>query len=339
MIVPSYARYDYCLESACCFLENYRIDSYPVDLFKIIDESPYALVPYSTIMKEFNCTLDLVCGTLKSKEGRTVYHDGIYTIAYNDVSQPDGRILFTLAHELGHICLNHLIDFEITETPKNTDEPEMPRWQYEVLEREANAFARNILVPVSLYYFLKNKTSTNIRKHFGITLDAATVRANLIEKDYASAKRLGLFSRFMNIYHAFFDKKKCSVCTASVIQKHGDFCPICGSKNTLERGNGDKMKYPLMLTNKNNKLLECPRCSNEETEIEGSFCHICGLGLVNKCTNNYCDILVIPSNARYCPVCGETSSFYDDEILNAWDEKETTYIYRSVDDDEVLPFN
>lgn len=335
MIVPPYARYDYCLESACYFLENNKVDSYPVNLLKIIEDSPYALVPYSVIMEQFGCTLDCVCKTLKSNEGKTIYKDGIYTIAYNDVGQPDGRILFTLAHELGHICLNHLIDFEITETPKNIDNPEMPRWQYDVLEREANAFARNILVPVSLYYSLKNKTSSNIRRHFGITLDAAAVRAKLIKKDYESTKRLGLYSKFMNIYHAFMDKKRCDVCTASVIQSNGDFCPICGHKHSLTRGDGDKMKYESLPTHDNQKLLTCPICENEDTEIDGGYCQICGTEIINRCTNRECGCDILPSNARYCPECGERSHFLAAGILKVWNY----HPFDVPEFDEELPFN
>lgn len=339
MKIPSYARYDYCVECACNFLEDYNITNYPVDLFSIIDKSPYALVPYSDIMEFFNCELEFVCKKLKSNEGRTVYQDGIYTIAYNDVSKSPGRILFTLAHELGHIYLNHMLDFKITEMPKACDEVEMPRYEYDVLEREANAFARNILVPIPLYYFLKEKEPHILQRNFGITYDAAVVRKDLINKDYNCSRKIGLYPRFMDIYSRFKDKKKCSLCKVGLLQKHGDYCPICGSKNTLQWGDGDKMKYPLLETHENGKLKECPNCHNEETSIDGNYCHICGRYIVNKCSDYSCQNM-LPSNARFCPLCGTNSTFNNAGFLKPWNYKETSgFMLLPNDIDEELPFN
>ena len=324
MNFPSYSRYDYCVSCACDFLEAYNIDTYPINLFKIIDESPYALVPYSDIMKQFNCSIDLVIKKLKSDEGRTVYYDGIYTIAYNDVTKSPGRILFTLAHELGHICLNHMIDFSITEMPKSSNEHNMQRYQYKLLEREANAFARNILVPIPLYYYLKTKDAYSLQIHFGISYDAAIARIDLVTKDYQCSKKLGLYNRFMKIYSAFMDKKKCNNCEAGIIQHQGDYCPICGSKNTLQWGDGDKMKYPLLESHENGKVKECPICHNEETDIDGVYCQICSQKLINMCTNNSCDNYDrLPTNARFCPKCGGESTFLKSKILYTWDYDET----------------
>lgn len=336
MKVPPYARYDYCVECACNFLDDHNITSYPIDLFSIIDKSPYALVPYSEIIEHFGCEVETVCKKLKSNEGRTIYQDGIYTIAYNDIGKSSGRILFTLAHELGHIYLNHMLDFKITEIPKKSNEIDMPQYEYDVLEREANAFARNILAPIPLYFFLKEKEPCNLQKIFGITYDAAVARKDLIDKDYACSKKLGLYPRFMNIYSRFIDKKNCSVCGACLIQKHGDYCPICGSKNTLKWGDGDKMKYELLNINAMGKLSKCPTCNNEETEVDGAYCQICRSYLINKCLDDSCDgtFTILPSNARFCPLCGSESTFYRYGYLKAWDYTENPLYH--YDD---LPFN
>ena len=81
------------------------------------------------------------------------------------------------------------------------------------------------------------------------------------------------------------------------------------------------MKYPRLLTNKNEKLLVCPVCQNEETDIVGNFCQICGNHLVNVCSNTNCYTL-LPSNARYCPVCGQKSTFFNRNYLKEWNYKE-----------------
>ena len=339
MKIPSYARYDYCVECACNFLEDHNINSYPVDIIKIIEKSPYNLWTYSMLMRVYNCGLDTVCKKLKSNDARTLYHDGIYTIAYNDVNRSSGRILFTLAHELGHIYLNHLLDFQITEIPKSSYSPNMKRYEYNILEKEANAFARNILVPIPLYYFLQSKDDFTLQKYFGISHDAAVVRKDLIDKDYACSKKLGLYKRFIEIYSNFKDKKACSHCLAALVQKKGAYCPICGSKNSLHWGDGN-MIYPKLDTYENGKLMECPICNNEETDLEGAYCQICGKRLVNHCSNYDCinSEDALPSNARYCPICGSNSTFYNSGFLNEWNYKEEGFL-PIPELDEELPFN
>lgn len=105
------------------------------------------------------------------------------------------------------------------------------------------------------------------------------------------------------------------------------------------------MKYPLLETHENGKLKECPNCSNEDTDVIGDFCQICGKNLVNKCVNEDCKNIdkVLPSNARYCPICGEGSSFYRDNLLKAWNYNETSSsdLFKNIPDgiDEELPFN
>lgn len=105
------------------------------------------------------------------------------------------------------------------------------------------------------------------------------------------------------------------------------------------------MKYPLLETYENGKLKECPVCHNEATNIEGDFCQICGTNLVNKCIYDGCSYTdFLPSNARYCPMCGYTSSFLNNGLLKAWDYKEYTNNsdgFMNIPDgiDEELPFN
>lgn len=338
MKVPSYARYDYCVECACNFLEDYNINSYPVNLVRIIEDSPYELYTYSMLMNKFKCSLEDVCKQLKSNEARTIYYDGSYTIVYNDVNKSPGRILFTLAHELGHIYLNHMLDFKITELPKDSDSPNMQRYEYNILEKEANAFARNILVPIPLYYYLKNKDDSTLQSNFGITHDAAIVRKDLITKDYECSRKLGLYERFMKIYSNFMYKKSCSFCGAALVQKQGVYCTICGQKNTLQWGDGE-MIYPKLESYENGKLKECPNCHNEETHINGTFCQICGKTLMNYCSYSACsNTEPLPNNARYCPICGSHSTFYNAGYLKKWNYKEPIGFMEIPELDPELPF-
>lgn len=152
--------------------------------------------------------------------------------------------------------------------------------------------------------------------------------------------------RIFHLYYNFIYKRKCKHCNASLIQRYGKYCPICGQKNTLEWGDGNNMKYPLLDTYQNGKLKECPNCHNEETNIEGDYCQICGKYIINKCSNINCqNNEILPSNARYCPICGGNSTFFDAKFLKAWDYKEYKKLsdgFMNIPDDiidEELPFD
>lgn len=135
-------------------------------------------------------------------------------------------------------------------------------------------------------------------------------------------------------------KRKCTTCGAQFFNNYL-YCPICGQK-TLQWGDGN-MIYEKLETNENGKLKECPKCKNEETNIEGSYCQICGELLTNYCSNEDCDYQeILPSNARYCPVCGSASTFYQNNILKPWNYKEPVPDpFWNIPDpiDEELPFS
>lgn len=348
MNIPKYARYDYCVEKACEFLEEFNIDSYPVDIESIITKKKWSLTPYSDLMKEFHCDRDTVIRCLRSKDGYTQLDNYNYSIAFNDDPALGKRRRFTLMHEVGHIYLGHLRDFDITLLNRGALTPK----QNLVLEYEANAFARNVLVPIPMYYYKKNQSASSLQKAFDISYEAATARISLIERDYESSKNKGLHSRFMKIYSAFMDKRKCNNCGVGIIQHQGDYCPICGSKNTLKWGDGDKMKYKKYETNENGRLRRCIKCDNEE--LVGGYCHICGSPVENYCTDaiayyNSPDQCInqepLLPNARFCPLCGSESTFNQRGILIDWSQElhqiEEEQKFMNIPDgiDEELPFS
>lgn len=88
------------------------------------------------------------------------------------------------------------------------------------------------------------------------------------------------------------------------------------------------MIYKKIETHETGKLKICPVCKNEKTDIEGNYCQICGCILKNECLNSLCknfECNPLPSNARYCPLCGEESSFFKKQILPPWQTKFERY--------------
>ncbi len=344
MKIPTYARYDYCNKKACEFLEEYAIRSFPFNVEKIICDSKWGLVTYSDLMKQFSCDRNTVIRCLGSEDGYTQL-DGInYCISYNDEERLGDRKRFTLMHEIGHIYLGHLIDFEATQLYRGS----LTKQENKVLENEANAFARNVLVPTTILRQLKNKSALNISKQFGITCKAAETRLIFFYKDEHINKQNGILPHLRAIFYDFYYKKKCSICGYFIIAKNINYCPICGQK-TLQWGDG-KMKYPVKIKlNENSKAVRCPICDNEDISPNGNYCHICGTHLVNVCTN-YGDTFnescgqLAAANARYCIYCGSPTTFLRDKILNPWNHAKKKDGFMDIpdmpeDEDISLPFN
>lgn len=354
MNIPKYARYEYCAKRACEFLEEYNISSFPVDVEKIIHDQKWALTPYSQIMEEFQCDRETVIRCLRSRDGYTQLDKDNYSIAYNDDSLLGNRKRFTLMHEVGHIYLHHLTDFDITLISRGS----LTKDENRVLENEANTFARNVLVPTSMLQQLENKSIQNISYHFGITPRAARTRVDLYPKDVTENLRLNLSDRLRNVFYQFYYKKHCPICNYYTVSKNMNFCPICGS-NSIKWGEGVKMQYRNHEIDENGRLKKCIKCDNEE--LVGGYCHICGSPVENYCveaTTYYdspecCDnIQPLSPNARFCPLCGSESTFNQRGILIDWSQErrqieeaeakhatESQFMNIPDDIDEELPFD
>lgn len=331
MKIPKYARYDYCNKKACEFLEEYNINTFPVNVIDIIKKNCWGLTKYSEIMKELHCDRETVIRCLQSKDGFTLLDNDNYSIAYNDDEVLGNRIRFTLMHEIGHIYLNHLKDFEATKLLRNS----LTNAENRILENEANSFARNVLAPTFMIQQLKDKSLQNISITFGISIAAAKTRLFFFDTDMNLNLNTGLIERLKHIFYKYYYKKKCLTCGAALIQSKGNYCPICGQK-TLKWGNGNMIYKETIQLDLSGKAIKCPVCDNEQIISDAEFCHICGTYLINKCDNrhvtydqNFCG-KILPPNARYCPYCGNESTFFNDKVLKSWKEEE---------EDESLPFN
>ena len=84
----------------------------------------------------------------------------------------------------------------------------------------------------------------------------------------------------------------------------------------------------------NNRVMECPRCRNDEFSDRAEFCRICGLILFNRCEgyfeqrdyNGNGDTVYHdnPGNARFCESCGSKTQFYMESILRPWDKPDNS---------------
>lgn len=150
-----------------------------VDLKAICNKFGWALLPYDyRYMKQLYEI---------SPDGFTAYQNGKYYIMYTLISSIQGnrRQRFTIAHEIGHIVLNHhkYIDNNIL---RCYDSPYKPIW-----EKQADIFAQNLLMPASRTRELKDQmTIDELAKHFKVSRTMATVRLQKLREDELNFRRL-----------------------------------------------------------------------------------------------------------------------------------------------------
>lgn len=340
MKIPTYARYDYVNRKASEFLAQYEINSFPIDPMLIIKQEQWGIQKYSDLMIAFNCSVEQVCKCLRSLDGYTMYDENNYTIAYNDVGKTVERIRFTQMHEIGHIYLNHLVDFEKTCIQRGG----LTKAEDQVLENEANAFARNVLAPAPIVEKLQHKNNSALTQYYGLSNGAAKTRLDLFSKDKQSFGTQGLTPKIVEQFIIFINKKKCKTCNHSFISKSANYCPICGN-STIKWGDGELryVKY-LYETDNDGKLTICPTCKNEDVHM-GDYCPICGRSLVNKCdyyegnqydSQNGCGKILAP-NARFCPDCGLSSRFNQYQWLPDWQVEKDELEKMIVSDEIAIP--
>lgn len=303
MKIPQLARYNGTVEKAYEFIKN-NVTEFPINLFSLIEKFKWGLLTYEQLAHKSNCTIEDIIECL-GVDGYSIYNGTNYTIAYNNRIRSQGRINFTLAHEIGHIILKHHKDFEVTETLQNNFTKE----EYKILENEANCFARNILAPAPLMKKLSllevlGKTSDI----FGISFSATTTRLKFLNNDLYYLNESSI-DYLKNTYRRF---KSCTKCACNNLSIESQYCPCCGKKSLII-GDGFKMKIYKGINIK--ELGECPRCENGDIIAEDKFCKICGLQLINSCI--VCG-KTLDISARFCRNCGTQSPYFSAGLLSDW---------------------
>ncbi len=148
-----------------------KINYYPIDPFKTISYfTNITLISYSAFMKDFDHTPQQMIKITKSKVGCCYYQRSLnrYMILYNDKCNSQGRILWTIIHELGHIMCNH---YNIVFPSTLTDDE-----IYDFKEREANFFASIFLAHPAILKKLDIQCSTDLEIYCSLSKEAASYR-------------------------------------------------------------------------------------------------------------------------------------------------------------------
>lgn len=156
--------------------------NYPqIDIMHILKmfRGNFSIHSYSETAQRMGITVwEFISGYVESETGFTVYDTKNirWIIFYND-TKCETTVRFTLAHELGHILLNH-------------------SWDSEAHDREANCFARNILAPVPVRDDYNLQTVDDYSECFNISDYAARVAIDKYSNDkyYITRENYGTIS-------------------------------------------------------------------------------------------------------------------------------------------------
>lgn len=137
-----------------------------------------------------NSDAQLLSGT---QIGLSFYYNGNFRIIIDD-TQILTRRRFTLAHELGHIFLGHLL----VDTPQGrTFDISKPE-----IERQADVFASRLLAPACVLWGINAQTAEQIATVCNISHEAAKIRAERMEVLRKRGKFL-LSPLERQVYHQF----------------------------------------------------------------------------------------------------------------------------------------
>lgn len=110
-------------------LVKYMITELPV-ISKAIAQNHFLLYSYAWLSKEFGCTIDEYIDTFGNACIHYVEPDGIYILGYNNKCKSYLELNWAIAHELGHVEIQHLKNRPIIEKPLRTFEMEFEAETY-----------------------------------------------------------------------------------------------------------------------------------------------------------------------------------------------------------------
>lgn len=167
-----YGAYKNIRDSAWQCLLDYNIKSLPVDLLQIADASGIKIVKNKDVHELAGNESGKCIYYVETKEWFLIYDDECSL----------GRRRFTIAHEFGHIFLEHEL---IHGTLKRTFAHNKPQ-----SETEADMFASRLLAPACVLWGLNIKNADEIAKICEISITAAKIRAERMKELYARNKFL-----------------------------------------------------------------------------------------------------------------------------------------------------
>lgn len=300
-LIPKY-RQEYISLKLEWFISLYKLQScdWPIDCVYLIKKmKELQLIPFEYGILHLPDKLDALI------EYRIEHNVYLMPINENKYKYPfeysrDRRLNFTLAHEIAHIVLEHLL---IPNSAKT-------KMEIEIEEIEADEFAGRLLMPERLLFSCNYYSLESISEFFKVSKTSFWKRLNSIKRlDLLCSKKIQACSHCGNTHFSIF----------------AEFCGICG--HTLRNGRkGIQRIYydeeiPL---SRYNSVIRCPHCKSQH--FQGDKCSRCGTYIFNYCTDYFNENADCtsnsPGNCRFCEMCGKPTYFYQKGFLKCFLEIE-----------------
>lgn len=175
-----------------------KINSFPIDCIAILKHYGFKLFTYLEIKKR-NPQLYRMC--IHYSDDAFKFKD---TIIYND-QKPDGRIRFTLMHELGHFILDHACETNRA-------------------EREANLFASQMLAPRMAIHYSGCMCASDVLQKFKLSAAAAKYAFQDYISWYSGISLHKMKTIDSKMYHHFYNDRY------EGFVYHISRCRCCGRK-------------------------------------------------------------------------------------------------------------
>lgn len=176
-----YRDYQRARDAAWRILLDCKIDCLPVDLNTICRKLKIRIMTYgqgAKIIERANL------GQIAPRTDGLTFYIGRTPFVLFDERMPPARAKFTVAHEVGHIILEHVQPGGVTATNREPHPGDAPE------ERAANQFAARLLAPACVLWGLDVHTPEEIVALCHISRQAAQFRADRMDELYRRNKFL-----------------------------------------------------------------------------------------------------------------------------------------------------
>ncbi|NLC45236.1 MAG: ImmA/IrrE family metallo-endopeptidase [Clostridiales bacterium] len=205
----------------------------------------------------------------------------------------DRRLNFTIAHEIGHIVLDHLIlPSKKTETEKYMD------------DLEADEFAGRLLMPKELICSFNYYSLEAVASWLNVSNSALATRLHRLNRvDLILSRKV----------------KSCPQCGNVRFSSFASYCGVCGHV----RRKGDlgirRIFYPdEIVMDSYKRSLVCPKCESSLDCISCDACPNCHTSIFNICSDDYGCSYANSAYARYCEICGKPTCYKGAGLFTDW---------------------
>lgn len=174
------SRYEEIREEVANFIEDYGITEYPFSMWYLLRQMGIQLVPYSIFPEALR--IEVIKAWPNAITLRPNDFNAANTVIFYNDAQSRERIRFSLAHELGHIILEH------------------PAIETEEYEAEADIFGNYLLAPAPIVLRDSENNIETIMDDFVVSRGCATSIQNRTAK-----RRLFGSSNFLDYEYRILD--------------------------------------------------------------------------------------------------------------------------------------